>query len=297
MLNLQSLGELAAAFPEALSYDVAAIEVDDRILATSTRPAIMGTLNLSRDSTYRESIATSTESAVRKAKVMAAAGADIVDIGAESSTASAERISVKAQIESLVPVIERATDAGVVISAETYDPDVVHACLEAGAKVLNLTGLEHEESVYRLAADFDATVIICFVGGANVRDISDIETEGDPIPQLLAHFEDRVSRARSFGVDRLIIDPGMGFYYGNLVEPMARARHQTRVILNSFRLRKLGLPVCQALPHAFTLFEEEFRKAEGFFAVLASLGGVSLWRTHEVAHVRAVRDAMELLDV
>jgi dihydropteroate synthase len=297
MLNLQSLGELAAAFPEALSYDVAAIEVDDRILATSTRPAIMGTLNLSRDSTYRESIATSTESAVRKAKVMAAAGADIVDIGAESSTASAERISVKAQIESLVPVIERATDAGVVISAETYDPDVVHACLEAGAKVLNLTGLEHEESVYRLAADFDATVIICFVGGANVRDISDIETEGDPIPQLLVHFEDRVSRARSFGVDRLIIDPGMGFYYGNLVEPVARARHQTRVILNSFRLRKLGLPVCQALPHAFCLFEEEFRKAEGFFAVLASLGGVSLWRTHEVAHVRAVRDAMELLDV
>lgn len=297
MLSLRNLGELATAFPEALSYEVAAIEVDDRILATSTRPAIMGTLNLSRDSTYRESIATSVESAIRKAKVMTAAGADIVDIGAESSTAAAQRIDAKTQIDVLVPVIEQASDAGVIISAETYEPEVVHACLQAGARVLNLTGTEHEDSVYRLAAEYDATVIMCYVRGANVREISDIEVDGDPIPELLAYFENRVARARASGVDRLIIDPGMGFYYGNLVEPLTRVRHQTRVILNSFRLRALGLPVCQALPHAFDLFEEEFRTAEGFFAVLASLGGVSVWRTHEVARVRAVREAMELLDV
>jgi dihydropteroate synthase len=297
MLNLQSLGELAASFPEALSAEVAPIEVDDRVIATSTRPAIMGTLNLSRDSTYRESIATSTESAVRKAKVMAASGADIVDIGAESSTAAAQRIDANTQIAAMVPVIERASDAGVVVSAETYEPEVVRACLEAGAKVLNLTGAEHEEAIYRLAADYDATVIICYVRGANVREISDVELNDDPIPQLLEHFETRVARAHSFGVDRLIIDPGMGFYYGNLVEPTTRVRHQARVILNSFRLRTLGLPVCQALPHAFDFFEDEFRKAEGFFAVLASLGGVSLWRTHEVGQVRAVREMMDLLEV
>ncbi len=297
MLNLRSLGELAASFPDALSAEVAPIEVDDRVIATSTRPAIMGTLNLSRDSTYRESIATSTESAVRKAKVMAASGADIVDIGAESSTAAAERIDANTQIAAMVPVIERASDAGVVISAETYEPEVVRACLEAGAKVLNLTGAEHEEAIYRLAADYDATVIICYVRGANVREISDVELKDDPIPQLLEHFETRVARAHSFGVDRLIIDPGMGFYYGNLVEPTTRVRHQARVILNSFRLRTLGLPVCQALPHAFDFFEDEFRKAEGFFAVLASLGGVSLWRTHEVGQVRAVREMMDLLEV
>jgi dihydropteroate synthase len=297
VLSLQRLTELATAFPEALTYEVAAIEVDDQVIATSTRPAIMGTLNLSRDSTYRESIATSTESAIRKARVMAAAGADIVDIGAESSTAAAKRVDAKDQIACLVQVIERASDAGVVFSAETYEPEVVHACLDAGAQVLNLTGIEHEEAIYRLAAQYNATVIICYVRGANVREVSDIDIDDDPVPHLLTHFEERVARARSFGVDRLIIDPGMGFYYGNLIDPLTRVRHQTRVILNSFRLRKLGLPVCQALPHAFDLFEDEFRKAEGFFAVLASLGGVSLWRTHEVAQVRAVREAMALLDV
>jgi dihydropteroate synthase len=57
------------------------------------------------------------------------------------------------------------------------------------------------------------------------------------------------------------------------------------------------VPVCHALPHAFDLFEDEYRKAEGFFAVVASLGGTQLFRTHEVAHVRAVLTAMGALAV
>ena len=67
----------------------------------------------------------------------------------------------------------------------------------------------------------------------------------------------------------------MGFYYANLVDPTTRVRHQTRVLAQSFRLRPLGVPVCNALPHAFDLFEDEFRKAEGFFAVVAALGGTA----------------------
>ncbi|MFY9231576.1 MAG: hypothetical protein WAO50_06645, partial [Candidatus Nanopelagicales bacterium] len=89
--------------------------------------------------------------------------------------------------------------------------------------------------------------------------------------------------------------PGMGFYYGNLVDPLVRVRHQTNVILNSFRLRELGLPICQALPHAFDLFGDEFRTAEGFFAVVAQLGGVNLMRTHEVSRVHAAVNAMQSL--
>jgi dihydropteroate synthase len=69
------------------------------------------------------------------------------------------------------------------------------------------------------------------------------------------------------------------------------------VLAHAFRLRTLGVPICNALPHAFDLFEDEFRKAEGFFAVVASLGGTHLFRTHEVAHVRAVLTSMAALDV
>jgi dihydropteroate synthase len=118
-----------------------------------------------------------------------------------------------------------------------------------------------------------------------------------PLPHLIDHFGPRLERARELGVSRLVIDPGMGFFYANLVDPTARVRHQTRVLAQSFRLRSLGVPVCNALPHAFDLFEDEFRKAEGFFAVIAQLGGTHLFRTHEVAHVRAVLAAMGSLSV
>lgn len=297
MLSLRALADLADRYRDDLDQPVASIDIDGAVIATSDRPAIMGTLNLSRDSTYRDSIAVSTESAIRKARTMLAQGADIVDIGAESSTAAAARVTAADQIAALVPVIEAVTDAGVVVSAETYEPTVVRACLEAGARILNLTGTEHHEEIYRLAAEFDATVILCYVGGANVREITDVEVDADPFPGLLGYFTARVAEARSFGVGQIIIDPGMGFYYGNLVNPRVRVQHQTRVITQSFRLRRLGLPICQALPHAFDIFEDQYRTAEGFFAVLAQLGGVSLWRTHEVAQVRAVREATQFLSV
>jgi dihydropteroate synthase len=257
----------------------------------------MGTVNLSRDSTYRESIATGTASAIRKARVAAAAGAHLVDIGAESTTARAARVEADDQLTRLLPVIEQCAAEGISVSVETYDPAIARAGLAAGAQVLNMTGASHQEQMYDIAAEFGATVILCYVKGANVREITDVRLDADPIPGLLEHFAERVGVARSHGVERIVIDPGMGFYYGNLVEPLTRVRHQTEVILNTFRLRVLGLPICHALPHAFDLFEEHFRSAEGFFAVLAMLGGANLLRTHEVPLVHAVAHAMTTLDV
>jgi dihydropteroate synthase len=252
----------------------------------------MATVNLSRDSTYRESIAINTEAAIRKSRVYFAQGADLIDIGAESSTAKAARVTAKEQITQLVPVIEQLTQDSIPVSAETYEPEVVKACLRAGAKVLNFTGTAHEEEILDLASEFDATVIVCYVGGANVREITDLTLDQDPIPGLQDYFVKRINTALQHGVKHIVIDPGMGFYYGNLVDPLTRVKHQSSVILNSFRLRELGYPICQALPHAFDLFEDEFRTAESFFAVIASLGGVNLLRTHEISKVRAVMNAM-----
>ena len=89
----------------------------------------------------------------------------------------------------------------------------------------------------------------------------------------------------------------MGFHYGNLVDPLTRARHQTRVLTQTFRLRPLGVPVCNVLPHSYDIFGDEFRKAEGFFAVFAALGGAHLLRIHEVAHLRVVLGALRALEV
>ena len=291
MISLETLSALFQNHSAALKTPIAQLEFDGKLFS---RPALMATVNLSRDSTYRESIAISTEAAIRKSRVYFAQGADLIDIGAESSTAKAARVLAPDQIRALVPVIEQLSADGIPVSAETYEPEVVKACLQAGAKVLNFTGNEYEAEILDLASDFNATVVMCYVGGANVREITDLNLDADPIPALAAYFETRIESALSHGVSNIVIDPGMGFYYGNLVDPLTRVKHQTKVILNSFRLRELGYPICQALPHAFDLFEDEFRTAESFFAVIASLGGVNLLRTHEIARVRPVLQAMRL---
>lgn len=292
MISLESMSNLYLQHAQALNAPVAPLVIDSKQIE---RTALMATVNLSKDSTYRESIAVSTEAAIRKSRVYFAQGADLIDIGAESSTAKASRVTAQDQITQLVPVIEQLTADSIPVSAETYEPEVVKACLSAGAKVLNFTGAAHEEEILDLASEFDATVILCYVGGANVREITNLELDQDPIPGLQDYFAKRIDTALKHGVKNIVIDPGMGFYYGNLVDPLTRVQHQTNVILNSFRLRELGYPICQALPHAFNLFEDEFRTAESFFAVIAALGGVNLLRTHEIARVHAVLRAIDTL--
>src|SRR5260221_5348580 len=295
MLDLAMLAALHDNHRDAAALPVADFSLGAHRFDFQKQTYLMGVVNLSRDSWYRESVVLSAEAAVRRGRVLHGQGAAIIDVGAESTLAHAAQIDGAAQSGALVPVVRELASAGLCVSVETYHPDVTTACLKAGAKVLNLTGTTRTEEIFREVADFDAGVFICFVGGANVRDVGELALGRDPVGALYVFFARQIETATNAGVSRLWIDPGLGFYYRNLQDSGARIRHQMRIFLNSFRLRKLGWPVCQALPHAFECFEEEVRVAEPFFAVPALLGRASLLRTHEIAKVRGVLRALELV--
>jgi dihydropteroate synthase len=248
----------------------------------------MGVVNLSPDSWYRESVCLNTESAIDRARVLQAQGADIIDLGAESTLAQAARVSEHAQKGLLLPLLEALRAAGAIVSIETYQPAVTRACLEAGADVLNLTGTEGNQELFRMVAANNAAVIICYVQGKNVREVGEFDFGADPLELMRDYFARQIEAARAAGVEKILIDPGLGFYYRNLQDSSVRVRHQMTVFLNTFRLRELGFPVCHALPHAFEYFGEEVRCAEPFFAVLAALGHTDLFRTHEVPRIKAV---------
>ena len=108
------------------------------------------------------------------------------------------------------------------------------------------------------------------------------------------YFSRQIEQATRCGVERVFVDPGLGFYYRNLQDNAVRVRHQMTVFLNTFRLRTLGFPICHALPHAFEFFGEEVRSAEPFFAVLAAFGKTDLFRTHEVPRIKAVLETMKV---
>jgi len=293
---LNKLLKLAQAHEADLNSVVQGFEIGTMRFDGNVSPSVMGVVNLSPDSWYRESVCLSAEAAIRRGRVLVGLGAHIIDVGAESTLSHAALLDHSAQSSLLLPVVKELSQEGILVSVETYLPQVARTVLAAGARILNLTGTQHSEELFRSVADHGAGVILCYVQGPNVRTVTDFNFNRDPVATMYEHFARQIEAATSAGVTRLWIDPGLGFYYRNLQDSAARIRHQSEVFLNSFRLRKLGWPVCHALPHAFEIFGEEVRCAEAFFAVLASLGRTDLYRTHEVPKVRAILETLALIE-
>lgn len=293
MITLHALLELASSYGSELDQPVEPLAIGTQTWDTDTTPLIMGVINLSRESTYRESVAVSIDSALRKARIMVAQGAHIVDIGAESSQQDAPRVRPEVQQATLVPLVRQLTSEGITVSVESYDAEVVAAALDAGAQVINLTGSVADDVIFELAAAHHATIIMCHLAGATARDLDHLGVAADPFALMSQQFGARLERARSLGATRLAIDPGIGFSFLNSA-PLARAQYQAAMLLQTFRLRHLGVPICQALPHAFDVFEEEYRLGEPFFAVLAHLGRTGIYRVHETAQVRTVLRALHV---
>jgi dihydropteroate synthase len=292
MLNLEYLAELLQKNQAAANARVAEFSIGGKHFTFNSSPSIMGVINLSPDSWYRESVCLSADAAIQRARVLQSQGADIVDLGAESTLAHAARADEATQHGKLLPVIKELRDSDILVSVETYSPAVTRASLEAGANILNLTGTESTGELFRLVAAHDAAVILCYIQGKNVREVGDFDFQRDPVSQMSEFFSRQIEKAQLNGVKKIFIDPGLGFYYRNLQDSAVRVRHQMTVFLNSFRLRTLGFPVCHALPHAFEFFGEEVRSAEPFFSVMAALGKTDLFRTHEVPKIKAVLDTL-----
>ena len=295
MLSLESLAALTRAHGKDLSAGVKEFTLKGHSFLPSDRPHLMGVVNFSPDSWYRESVVLSTESAIQRIRKLRAEGAHLVDLGAESSLAHAARVDAEAQNRILLPVLRALAPEGHLLSVETYQPATARACLEAGAAVLNLTGTRPSDEIYRMVADHAAGIILCYVQGPNVREVGDFVRSPDHAAALREYFQREIDRAVAAGIKAIWIDPGLGFYYRNLQDSADRIRYQAETFLHTFRLRTLGWPVCHALPHAFEFFGEEVRTAESLFAVLAILGKTDLLRTHEIPKVRAVARTLSVL--
>jgi dihydropteroate synthase len=294
MLSLEYFAELLEQNRAAAQAQVREFAIGARQFRFNSRPAIMGVINLSPDSWYRESVCLSAEAAIRRGKVLSAQGADIIDLGAESTLAHAARADEKTQSDKLIPIVKSLSASGVLVSVETYQPTVTRACFDAGAKIVNLTSAENNDEFFQIAAAHDGAVIICYVQGKNVREVADFDLATDPVGIMHDYFARQIETATKAGVQKIFLDPGLGFYYRNLQDSAVRVRHQMTVFLNTFRLRALGFPICHALPHAFEYFGEEVRSAEPFFAVLAAFGKTDLFRTHEVPKIKAVLDTLKI---
>ncbi|MGB3191599.1 MAG: dihydropteroate synthase [Limnoraphis sp.] len=302
MLTLADIYEIYDKHKDDYDVQVEEFTIGNKKFNFNTQTALLGIINLSTDSWWNHSICYNAEQAIRRGKVLTAQGADIIDIGAEASSKNTQRADEFKQTSSLLPVIETLSQEKILTSIETYYPEVARVCLKNGANVINYTGIENSEEMYRVVADYDAAIIICYLqGNKDARDVGefDFESAKDPMDVFYDFFAREIETATKLGVKKIFIDPAVGIGYSNFYYQYKnvsnRIGYQVRTLLNAFRLRKLGFPVFLSAPSALEIFGEEVRSSQVVAAVFAALGKVDIIRTHEVSKVKAVLETMSLI--
>ncbi|KKD36906.1 dihydropteroate synthase [Limnoraphis robusta] len=301
MLTLADIYEIYDKHKDDYNAQVQELTIGNKKFNFNSQTAILGIVNLSVDSWFNHTICYTSEQAIRRGKVLTAQGADIIDIGTEATTKNTQRADEFQQKSQLVPILETFSKEGILTSVETYYPEVARICLKAGANVINFTGTENSEEMYRAVADFDAAIIICYLQGKNARDVGDFDFSlaKDPIDLVYDYFGKEIEKATKLGVRKIFIDPALGLGYTNFYYKYeyvsTRIGYQIRSLLSAFRLRKLGFPLFNQIPTALEVFGEEVRSAQVFTAVFAALGKSDLLRTHEVAKIKAVLETMSLV--
>lgn len=175
---------------------------------------IMGILNVTPDSFSDGGLFLDRENAVQQALRMQAEGADIIDIGGESTRPGAEKVSVKDEIKRVVPIIEvLANNVDVPISIDTYKSEVADAAVKAGASMINdISGLRSDPKMAKITAKHKVPVVIMHIKGTP-QDMQKNPTYKSLIPEITAYFHECIQVARDAGIpdDMIIIDPGIGF--------------------------------------------------------------------------------------
>ncbi|MFT4889440.1 MAG: dihydropteroate synthase [Halobacteriales archaeon] len=174
--------------------------------------AVMGILNVTPDSFHDGGEYDAVEDAVERARTMIENGADVVDVGGESTRPGAEPVPVEEETSRVVPVIERLADADAMISVDTRKAAVARTALEAGADILNdVSGLADPEMRF-LAAEHDVPIVVMHSIDTPVDPENEIEYD-DVVEDVVDELTERVLLAEKAGVDReqIIVDPGLGF--------------------------------------------------------------------------------------
>lgn len=252
---------------------------------------IMGILNVTPDSFYASSRLLSVDEALRRGHAMVREGADILDIGGESTRPGSDPISDAEEIDRVAPVVERlARETSVPLSVDTSKPAVADACLRLGARMVNdVSGLSNP-GMLGVLVQHDAAVVIMHMRGTPKTMQQDIHYD-DVLSEVKQYLAERARQALQAGVREVVLDPGIGF--GKTVE------HNLQLLTRLEELKQLGHPILLGASRKSFLSSvtgglpaEERIEASLAAAVIGVMNGADIIRTHDVqATWRAVRVA------
>jgi dihydropteroate synthase len=241
-------------------------------------PRIMGILNLTPDSFFT-TVAYSTEEAIARVFEMADEGADIVDIGGESTRPGATPVSSEEEISRIIDVIrEAAPSLSVPISVDTMHPETAEAALDAGASIINDVGGLRDEKMMKIVSSAGVPVVIMHMHGTPETMHLDV-MQGDVVSQISEFFDVTVKKALDHGIaeKNMILDPGIGF--GKTFQQNIDIIKDLREI-GKGRTLLTGTSMKSFLSHAYSIIPR--RKASVLSAVLCVKNGADIVRVHNI---------------
>ena len=249
-----------------------------------SRTYVMGVVNVTPDSFSGDGLAGRTEDAVEQARIFEVQGADIIDVGAESTRPGHAAVSVEEELSRLLPVLEGiAAAVSIPVSVDTYKPEVARRAVDAGAVMINdVWGPRVGEGMAKTAAETGLPLVLMHN--------QDGTEYGDLVPEVAASLRKSAARAEAAGVAKgsLILDPGIGFG--------KTADHNLQILNRLEELKALGYPLVVGTSRKSTiglvlgLPVEERLEGTAATVALSIAGGADIVRVHDVeAMSRVVR--------
>jgi len=281
--------------PTRTAYSIKAV---DGTLNVGNRTLVMGILNVTPDSFSDKGQYFGVDASVRRAWEIVEEGADILDIGGESTRPGSGGIDVKEELRRVIPTLEALTQGAkypIPISVDTTKSEVAEAALKCGAKIINdISAMESDPRIGHVAARYGAALVLM-----HMRGTPETMQSLPPSPDILSEIEAwagcAVARAKDCGVtsEQIILDPGVGFG--------KTAAQNVEIIANLHRLAADGFPILigtsrKAFIGAVTGKPAGSRIFGTCATVAASvLYGAHIVRVHDVAAAREVADVTDVI--
>jgi len=263
-------------------------------LELRSRTYLMGILNVTPDSFAGNGVM-EVESAVARGRVMLAEGADIIDVGGESTRPGAISVSLEEELRRVIPVVEHLVEElGAPVSVDTRKAEVARQALRAGAGMVNdVSALCADPQMAAVVAEAGVPVVLMHMG---MRPTEQEQADGDVVTEIRVHLAERIEAAVAAGIprERILIDPGFGF--GKTVKQNLELLHR----LGEFRA--LGHPLLISTSRKGTIGKvlgglpvEERVEGTAATVAVAIVQGVDIVRVHDVramARVARMTDAI-----
>jgi len=265
-------------------------EFSGKVLDFNAAPIIMGIVNITPDSFSDGGKYLEKEKAVEHALKMAEQGAQIIDIGGESTRPGADPVSVEDEIERTVPVIQEIRrHSNVIISIDTYKSETARRALDAGVDIINdISGLQFDEKMIDTAREAGCPVIVMHIKGTP-RNMQKDPYYDDAVQEIYHYFEERITFLENSGIDKIIIDPGIGFG--------KRLQDNLVLIRDLMDFRFLGKPLMAGLSRKSFIGQILDAETEERLAGTVTASIISVLKGAEIIRVHDVDEAADSVEV